>query len=40
MRNQEDLLPLLLLQLLKVPASLLLLLIDGLQAGKQGLQQA
>ena len=40
MEEAKNILPLLLLQLLKVPASLLLLLIDRLKAGKQSLQQA
>ena len=39
MEEYKKVLPLLLLQLLKVPASLLLLLIDRLKAGKQSLQQ-
>ena len=40
MKESKKALPLLLLQLLKVPASLLLLLVDRLKAGKQSLQQA
>ena len=40
MESCKKMLPLLLLQLLKVPASLLLLLVNRLKAGKHSLQQA